>query len=139
MQKKFKMLIELVNQKETENGAIGVTESVKLMRAIGAVAKKHKFDCYAKWYPKEVIDYIPTGNTYELKTLEDIANLTSEQFEMLIEDLRSWCNWRREIKAGSEILEKVWVSIEATEWMTWLDTWLHEEKLEVQLTTSNKL
>ena len=43
----------------------------------------------------------------ELKTLEDLAKLTPEQFEMLIEDLRSWCNWRREIKAGSEILEKV--------------------------------
>lgn len=34
MLKKFKMLIELVAQNETEHGAIGVTESVKMMRAI---------------------------------------------------------------------------------------------------------
>lgn len=98
MLKKFKMLIELVNQKETENGAIGVIDSVKIMRAIGAVAKKYKFDCYAKGYPKEIIDYIPTGNTYELTTLEDITHLSPEQFELFIEDLRSWCNFRREVK-----------------------------------------
>lgn len=139
MLKKFKMLIELVAQTETENGAIGVTESVKMMRAIWAVAKKHKFDRYAKWYPKEVINYIPTGNTYELKTLEDIAKLTPEQFEMMIEDLRGWCNWRREIKAWSDILEKIGVSMEDQEWMTWLDSWLHEEKIEVQIHASNKL
>lgn len=139
MQKKFKMLIELVNQTETENGAIWVLENVKLMRAIWAVAKKQKFDCYAKWYPKEVINYVPTGNTYELKTLEDIANLTADQFEMLIEDLRWWCNFRREIKSGSEILEKIGISMEAHDTMTWIDSGLHEAKIKAEIHSSNKL
>ena len=32
------------------------------------------------------------GNTYTIKTLEDIAKLTEDQFEMMIDDLREWCN-----------------------------------------------
>lgn len=134
MQKKFKMLIELVAQTETEHWAISVTESVKMMRAIWAVAKKHKFDCYAKWYPKEIIDYIPTGNTYEIKTVEDIAKLTAEQFEMFVEDLRGWCNLHREVQP----LVDLWVA-QTSDSLTWLDTWLHEEKVTIEISTSNKL
>lgn len=134
MMKKFKMLIELVAQTETENGSIGVTESVKMMRAIGDVAKKHKFDCYAKWYPKEVIDYIPTGKKYEIKTVEDIAMLTSEQFEMLIDDLRSYCNVMRDMKP---LIDAGLAS--NNPWMTWLDTWLNTEEIKFQVNISNKM
>ncbi len=134
MLKKFKMLIELVAKTETENGAIGVMESVTLMKAIGTVAKKHKFDCYAKWYPKEVIDYVPTGNTYELKTLEDIAKLSPDQFEMMIEDLRWWYNFRREVQPLVDA--GIWTTPDS---MTWLDTGLHEAKLKVEIHSSNKI
>lgn len=134
MLKKYKMLIELVNKQETENGAIGVLESVKLMRAIGAVAKKHKFDCYAKWYPKEVIDYVPTEKTYEIVTVEDIAKLTPEQFEMFIDDLRSWCNFHREVQP----LVDVGIGTTSNS-ITWLDTGLHEGIVKVEINASNKL
>jgi hypothetical protein len=134
MQKKFKMLIELVAQTETEHWAISVTDSVKLMRGVGAVAKKHKFDCYAKWYPKEVIDYIPTGNTYEIVTVEDIAKLTADQFEMFVEDLRGWCRLHREIQPLVDIgMAKTFNA------MNWLDTGLHEEKIKVEISISNKV
>jgi hypothetical protein len=33
-----------------------------------------------------------------IKTVEDIAELTPEQFEMFIDDLRGWSNFRRSVK-----------------------------------------
>ena len=71
---------------------------------ISKISKKFDFECYIKWEPKDTLDYIPTGNTYEIKTLEDIAKLTEDQFEMLIDDLRQWCNYKRAISNIAESL-----------------------------------
>ena len=95
MLKKHKMLAEFVALKETEHGAIDLMSSVKFMQDIAKLAKKHGFEAYAKGYPKEVLDYKPTGETIVIKTVEDIAKLTPEQFEMFVEDLRSWANFQR--------------------------------------------
>jgi len=56
-----------------------------------------------KGYPKEVLDYEPTGKTYEIKTVQDIAELSPDQFEMFIEDLRNWCNMERTIKVFRDL------------------------------------
>jgi hypothetical protein len=49
------------------------------------------------------LDYQPTNETYNLKTLEDIAELTAAQFEMFIEDLRNWCNVQKSIEMMKKI------------------------------------
>ena len=131
MLKKYKMLIELVNKIETENWAIDLIQSCKMMNDVAGVSKKFWFDCYVKWYPKEVIDYQPTGKTYIIKTVGDIVKLSPDQFEMFIEDLRNYCNLMR----GIQPMIDLWIAT-STEWMTWLDTGLHEEKLQVNI--SNK-
>lgn len=77
------------------------------MKSIGVVAKKYDFEAFLKAYPKDIANYEPTGKTYHLRTLEDIAQLSPEQFEMFIDDLRSWCNAQRRIGAISQ-----WVNIE---------------------------
>ena len=65
------------------------------MKSIGAIAEKYDFEALLKAYPKDVAGYEPTGKTYQLRTLEDIAELTPEQFEMFIDDLRNWCDVQR--------------------------------------------
>lgn len=119
--KKYKLLLELVNKEETENGAIDLLKSCKIMKDFWSLAKKHGFDCYVKWYPKDVFNYEPTGKTYEIKTVQDIAQLSPEQFEMFIEDLRNWCNMERMIKVFRDIGVAT-----SPEWITWIDSWLHE-------------
>lgn len=135
MLKKHKMLLELVAKKETPMGAISLSDSINLSKSFWKTAEKFWFECFMKGYPKEVLDYKPTGKTYKIKTLEDIAKLTPEQFEFLIEDLRNWCNLKRNLKA----IEKLWIAkIKQENGMTWLDTWLHEAKVEANFQTSNK-
>ncbi len=97
MLKPHTMLLHVVKKEHTENGAIPLSDSIKMLNDFGKVAKKHGCDCYIKAQKKEVLEYIPSGETYELKTLEDIAALTPDQFEMMIDDLRAWTVWRREV------------------------------------------
>lgn len=85
-----------------------------------------------KGYPKEVLDYEPTGKTYEIKTVQDIAKLSPEQFEMFVEDLRNWCNMERTIKVFRDL-----GAVTGPEGMTWIDTGLHETTVE--FSTSNKM
>lgn len=134
--KKFKTLLEFVKKKETLHWAIWLLEHWKFAKDISKIAQKHWFDCYAKWYPKEKIDYEPTNKTYEIKTVEDIAKLSDKQFEFFIDDLREYCNLKRNMKAVNDI---VWVEVVKSEskWMTWLDTWLNESKIKFE--TSNKI
>ncbi len=135
MLKKFKTLLEFVKKEETEHWTIWLLEHWKFAKEISKLAKKFWFDCYAKWYPEEKVDYVPTGEKILIKTVEDIAKLSPKQFEFFIEDLRSWCKYRKEV----DNLQNLGIKVETTEWMIWLDTWLHEEKIEVQVSFSNKL
>ena len=135
MLKKYKMLIEVVAKKETENWAIGLRESGLFMKDIAKVTTKHKFDCYIKWYPKDKLEYEPTNKTFEIKTVEDIAELDEKQFEFFIDDLRQWCNLHRQIKVANDL---VWADIiQGPQGITWLDTWLNETK--INFTTTNKM
>lgn len=133
--KKFKTLLEFVYKEETEHWAISLLKHWLFAKDISKIAKKHWFDCYAKWYPKEKLNYIPTWKTIEIKTVEDIAKLTAEQFEFFIDDLRNFCDLHRQM----ELLNKtIWVDI-VQAWkkgMTWLDTGLNESKINFE--TSNK-
>lgn len=97
MLKPHTMLLHVVKKEHTENGAIPLSDSIKMLNDFGKVAKKNGCECYIKAQKKEVLEYIPSGETYELKTLEDIAALTPDQFEMMIDDLRAWTVWRREV------------------------------------------
>lgn len=133
--KKHKMLAEFVALKETEFWAIDIMRSVKFMQDLSKIAKKHWFEAYAKWYPKDVSDYVPTGDTIEVKTVEDIAQLSPEQFEMFIEDLRNWCNIQRGIVA----MKNIWLDVSSTDWMIRLDTGLHEKKIDISMQVSNKI
>ena len=135
MLKPHTMLLHIVKKEHTENGAIPLGDSIKMMNDFWKVAKKHGCECYIKGQKKEVLEYIPTGKTYELKTLEDIAALTADQFEMMIEDLRAWASWRRGVKE----LQDLGIPASTGKGMTWIDSGLHEEKIEVTITGSNKL
>lgn len=136
MLKKFKMLIELVSKEETEEWTIWLRQSWLLMQDISKTAKKHNMDCYVKWQPADKLKYIPTWKKYEIKTVEDISELTPEQFEFFIDDLRNFCDVRR----GMTTLNKVfWMDIVKSqkEWLTWIDSWLNESQYEFK--TTNKL
>ena len=102
--KNHRILVEFVSQKQTELWWISLSESGKIMTAIWKVAKDNNYDAFIKWNPKSVIDYKPTGETIEIKTVEDIAKLTPEQFEMFIEDLRSWCILKRWVDLFKDLL-----------------------------------
>lgn len=133
--KKYKFLLEFVSKKETLHGAINLEEFHKISKIIDKIAKEINFDCYVKWYPKEKLDYVPTQKEYHIKTVEDIQELTEQQFEFFIEDLRNWCNIHRGIKEAKKIL---WDCIqEQWEWMIWLDTWLNEQKINVEITNKH--
>lgn len=134
MLKKFKMLIELVNQTETEGGFIWLKESVTLMKDVSKMAKKNGFDAFAKWQKKEIIDYIPSGKEILIETVEDIAKLSPEQFEIFIDDLRSWCEFTRWVDSLKTLL---WDAVKQEKWMIWLDNWKQEAKIEI--TTTNQL
>ena len=43
---------------------------------------------------KDIEDYVK-NKTYRIETVLDIAKLSAEQFEMLIDDLREYCNAMR--------------------------------------------
>lgn len=131
--KKYKMLVEFIHQKETENWYIWLKESVWFMMDISKTAKKHWFDAFAKWQKKEVIDYIPSWKEIYIQTVEDVANLTPEQFEVFIDDLRQWCEFTRNVDSLKGIL---WDAITQEKGMRWLDTWENEAKIEI--TTTNK-
>ena len=134
--KKHKMLVEFIAQKETENWGIWFLKSAWFMKQISDVAKKNNFDCYIKWYPKSKLDYIPTNKTIEIKTVEDIAKLSEQQFEFFIDDLREWCKISRELK----VLNDLWLEVSTKEkWMTWLDTWLNEKKVNIEINSTNKI
>ncbi len=132
MKKQYKMLLELVRKEATEMGAIPIMESIKLAKSFWSLAKKSGYDCYLKWYPKEKLDYTPTGKNYEIKTVEDIADLTAEQFEFFIDDLRSFCDVQRGLKAINEITGGI-VEKKDTGFI-WLDTWLNEAKISAEFT-----
>ena len=129
------MLFELVAQKETEHGAIDLMESIKIMKGIGSFAKKHWFDAYCKGYPKGILDYVPSGQTYQIKTVEDIARLTPNQFEMFLEDLRQFCATMQVVST----LNEMWIETQTNDWMTWIDDGDNQAKITVHAEITNKL
>lgn len=133
--KQFKMLVQFVRKEATEMWAISIKETISLADDISKLARKKWYEAYLKWEKKEVSDYKPTGEKIEIKTVEDIAKLTQEQFEMFIEDLRNWCNVQR----GIEAMKLLWLDVSSPEWMIRLDTGLHEAKLDVNVQVTNKL
>lgn len=138
MKKPFSVLLHLVRKDDASSAYISIPDLVKMTEWIAKISKKFDFECYIKWEPKDTLDYIPTGNTYELKTLEDIAKLTEDQFEMLIDDLRQWCNYKRAISNIAESLPSWTIHIK-NDGMTWIDSGKHESKVSVTVNTSNKL
>ncbi len=132
---KYKLLFELVSQKETEHWCISISESVNLINDLSKVAKKHKFDWFVKWYPKEKLNYTPTKKEYNIKTIEDITELSEQQFEFFIDDLRNYCNMIREVNNINKIMP--WVIKHEQKWMTWLDTWLNESLINLEV--SNRI
>lgn len=137
MNKKFRILLELIYKKETPHGAIPISESIKIIKDFGNLAKKLNLDCYVKGNKKDVLDYKPTGKEYEIKTIDDIAEkLNEDQFEMLIEDLRQYCELKRNLKAVNEIFETEIVKSK-DEGMIWIDSGLNEQKLNFE--TTNKI
>ena len=133
--KKHKMLAEFVALKETEHGAIDLMASVRFMQDIAKLAKKHGFEAYAKGYPKEVLDYKPTGETIVIKTVEDIAKLTPEQFEMFVEDLRSWTTYTRWLDA----LKDLGAEIQHEPGMIWIDSGEHKATIKATVEVTNKM
>jgi hypothetical protein len=139
MKKNFKIILELIKKEETEYGAISIKESSAILDSFGKLAKKLGFECYVKGEKKEVLDYVPTGGKYELKTLRDVANLlTEEQFEMFIEDFRNFC---KTTKNMNEIKKIFGDSIEITsgDGFLWVDSGKHEQRTEIKIETTNKL
>jgi len=136
MLKKHKILVEFIRKEETESWAIPIKESIDLINSIWRVAKKFKFDCYLKWYPKEKLNYKPTQKEYKIKTLEHIAKLSAEQFEFFIDDLRNFCNMQRQVKV---IKKLTWAEVKQEKGMIWLDTWLNESKVSVSVESTNKI
>lgn len=90
------------------------------MKAISKVAEKFKFDCYVKAYPKSKIDYIPTKKEYFIETVEDISDLSEQQFEFFIDDLRQFCELRRKMKAVNDVVGVE--VVKSKKGMIWLDT-----------------
>lgn len=135
MLKKHKMLAEFVALKETEHGAIDLMASVKFMQDIAKLAKKYGFEAYCKGYPKEVLDYVPTGNTYLIKTVEDIAKLTPDQFEMFVEDLRNFCRTMQAV----DVIHAMGMETKREDGMTWLDTGEHKATVKATVEVSNKM
>lgn len=132
--KKHKLLLEIVKKEETVDWAISILESINVTKEFWKLSKKLWYDCYLKWYPKEILDYQPTNKRYEIKTVEDIAELGEDQFEMFVEDLRSWCKLQKQV---NEL--KKHVEVKDKKWMVRLDTWLHEAQVKVEINTTNKL
>lgn len=133
--KKHKMLVEFIAQEATEDWAIDALRSINFMKSIGAIAEKYDFEALLKAYPKDVAGYEPTGKTYQLRTLEDIAELTPEQFEMFIDDLRNWCDVQRWLG----IISQLGAKIEQEPWMQWIDSGEHEAKITAKIQTTNKI
>lgn len=133
--KKYKMLVEFIAQEANEDWAIDALKSFRFMKAIWAIAKKYDFEALLKAYPKDVAGYEPTGKTYQLRTLEDIAELTPEQFEMFVDDLRNWCDVQRWLG----IISQLGAKIEQETWMQWIDSGEHEAKITAKIQTTNKI
>lgn len=76
MKNRHRFTLELIAKNETELGAIPIKQSIDMMNAFGKIAKKNDFECYIKATPKSKLEYVPTGERYQIDTLEDIANLT---------------------------------------------------------------
>ena len=135
MKKKHRMMVELIAQEETLLGGVDLSTISDLLEKVWSVAKKYKFDAYIKWYPKKVIDYKPTWKTYLIKTVEDIAKLTPNQFEMFIDDLRNFCLLMQDV----ELLNRMGIKTETNSWMTWIDDWFHLSEAKITTKVSNKL
>jgi len=136
MLKKHKMMFECIAQEETENGAIPLLRFTGLLSAISKATKKFKFHCYAKAYPKEMNNYVPTNKVYKIKTVRDITKLTPEQFEMFIGDLREYCNTMR----GLAIIKKLpGITVEETWGFDWIDSGLHTQEIKVDATIKNNI
>jgi hypothetical protein len=136
MLKKHKMMFECIAKEETENGAIPLLQFTGLLSAISKATKKHGFNCYAKAYPKDVSEYVPTNKTYKIKTVRDIVKLTPEQFEMFIGDLREYCNTMR----GLATIKKLpGISVEETWWFDWIDSGFHSQEIKVEATIKNNI
>lgn len=133
--KKHKMLVEFIAKEATEDWAIDAFRNINFMKSIGVVAKKYDFEAFLKAYPKDIANYEPTGKTYHLKTLEDITQLTPEQFEMFVDDLRNWCDMQRWLKGISTLGAK----IEQEPWMQRIDSGEHEAKITARIQTTNKI
>ena len=133
--KKYKMLVEFIAKKATEDWAIDALKSISFMKAIWVIAKKYDFEALLKAYPKDVAGYEPTGKTYQLRTLEDIAKLTPEQFEMFIDDLRNWCDVQRWLG----IISQLGAKIEQEPWMQRIDSGEHEAKISARIQITNKI
>ena len=133
--KKYKMLVEFIAKKATEDWATDALKSISFMKAIWAIAKKSDFEAFLRAYPKDIAGYEPTGKTYHLKTLEDVAQLSPEQFEMFVDDLRNWCDMQRWLNVISTLGAK----IEQEPWMQWIDSGEHEAKITARIQTTNKI
>lgn len=133
--KKHKMLAEFVALKETEHGAIDLMASVKFMQDLGKLAKKHGFEAYAKGYPKEVLDYKPTGENIVIKTVEDIAKLTPEQFEMFVEDLRNFCRTMQAV----DVIHAMGMETKHEAGMIWIDSGEHKASIKATVDVTNKM
>ena len=133
--KKYKMLVEFIAQEANEDWAIDALKSFRFMKAIWAIAKKYDFEALLKAYPKDVAGYEPTGKTYQLRTLEDVAQLSPEQFEMFVDDLRNWCDMQRWLG----IISQLGAKIEQEPWMQWIDSGEHEAKITARIQTTNKI
>lgn len=108
MRMKHKIWLELNAEEATEEGAIPIATSIKLIQELLKVAKKYKFDARMKAIPKEIINYIPSGKIIKIEMLSDIIEkLSSEQFEFFINDLRKWVEHGRQIKAMKDDPEQV--------------------------------
>lgn len=136
MKKKFKELIEFVKKEETEHGAVWLREHWLFLQDLWKLAKKHWFDCFCKAYPKEKANYNPTNKKYQIKTVEDIAKLSWDQFEMFIDDLRQYCDMKR----GLFELEKQWAILNKTPiWFVWVDSWYNNADVTIQIKATNNI
>lgn len=147
-EQKHKIWLEFRAKEATPNGGISVDRSVKFGKEIDKIAEKHGFDCFCKGFPKEVLDYEPSGKTIQIEKLSDIIEkLTPEQFEMFLIDLRKWIEAGRQIKEmydnpekTNELVSILGVEIKTEEnWnyikegMKWIDSGEHKIQTTVHI------
>lgn len=78
-------------------------------------------------------EYVPTNETYKLKTYEDFMKLSPEQFAMMMRDFQEWHKAYKFIEATIEIAKSVDPDAEAElpDHFEWIDDGKHDGEMKI--------